>query len=75
MDTIVGPVADKLMAALLPRMQELVSNASKGAEPMIRRVVQEDVLPKFGTATLIGMVAGGVAAAFVGAWFATRRGR
>lgn len=73
MDNIVGQIVDQMLARINPKMTELVGNASKAAEPVIRRVVVEEVLPKFGTATVLGMALGAVAAAFVGSWFATRR--
>lgn len=68
------PVADRITAALLPRMKEIVAKSAEAAEPTIRKVVTEDVLPKFGLATVLGLVAGAVAAAAIGSYFATRGG-
>lgn len=73
MDTIVGSIVDGMMARLSPKMTELVSNASSAAEPVVRRVVVEEVLPKFGLAAILGLAAGAAAAGAIGAYFATRR--
>jgi len=73
MDTIVGPLTDQLVARILPQMKDMVARAAEGAEPTIRKVVIEEVLPKFGAATVLGMVAGAIGAAAIGSWFATRR--
>lgn len=54
-------------------MKTMVANAAEGAEPTIRRVVVEEVLPKFGTVAVIGLAAGAAVAAAIGAWFASRR--
>jgi hypothetical protein len=67
----VMPIADKITAALLPRMKEIVASASEAAEPTIRKVITEDVLPKFGLATILGLVAGAAVAAAIGSYFAT----
>lgn len=69
----IGPITDKITAALLPRMSEIVAQASEAAEPTIRRVMVEDVLPKFGLAVVVGLVAGAAIAAAIGAHFASRR--
>lgn len=70
-------VTDALMApamnAMLPKLQELVAKSAEASEPMIRRIVVEDVLPKFGTAVVLGLAGGAVLAAAIGSWFATRR--
>lgn len=68
-DALLAPA----MTAILPQVQAMVAKAAEAAEPTIRKVVVEDVLPKFGTALVISLVAGAVGAAAIGAWFATRR--
>lgn len=68
----IAPIADRITAALMPRMTEIVRNASEAAEPTIRKVVTEDVLPKFGAAILVALVAGAAVAAAIGAHFASR---
>lgn len=70
---VVTPVADRIFNALLPRMKEVVAKASEAAEPTIRKVIKEEVLPKFGLAVVLGLVGGAVAAAAIGSYFATRR--
>jgi ABC-type enterobactin transport system permease subunit len=72
MDTItaaVAPIADRIVAALQPRMSEIVRNASETAEPVVKRVVVESVLP----ALLVSLVAGAAIAAAIGSHFASRR--
>lgn len=71
----IAPIADRITAALLPRMKEIVASASEAAEPTIRKVMIEDVLPKFGLAVILGLVAGAAVAAAVGSHFATRGAR
>jgi len=68
-DALLAPA----MNAMLPQLKELVAKSAEASEPMIRRIVVEDVLPKFGTALVISLVAGAAVAAGIGAWFATRR--
>lgn len=68
-DALLAPA----MTAMLPKLQEIVAKSAEASEPMIRRVVVEDVLPKFGTALVISLVAGAAVAASIGAYFATRR--
>lgn len=68
-DALLAPVT----AALLPQLKDIVAKSAEASEPMIRRIVVEDVLPKFGTAVVLGMLLGAISAAAVGSWFATRR--
>lgn len=68
-DALLAPVT----AALLPQLKDIVAKSAEASEPMIRRIVVEDVLPKFGTAVVLGMLVGAISAAAVGSWFATRR--
>jgi len=63
----------QITAALLPKLKESAVAAAEAAEPMIRRVVVEEVLPKFGFATVLGLAAGAAIAAAIGAHYATRR--
>ncbi len=73
MDSLVGPITDGILARILPQMKQLVANAAEGAEPVVRKVVVEEVLPKFGTVAVIGLAAGAAVAAAIGAYFASRR--
>lgn len=68
-DALLAPV----MNAMLPQLKDIVAKSAEASEPMIRRIVVEDVLPKFGMAVVLGMLVGGIAAAAIGSWFATRR--
>ena len=70
-DAITAALMDRISAALLPKMKEIVASASEAAEPTIRKVVVEDVLPKFGLATVLGLIAGAAVAAAIGSHFAT----
>lgn len=62
-DAVVGPVADRIYAALLPRMKDVVAEASVAAQPTISRVVREDVMPW----AVGGILAVGALAALIGA--------
>jgi hypothetical protein len=75
LSSAIMPIADKITAALLPKMKEIVASASEAAEPTIRKVVVEDVLPKFGFAVVLGLATGAAVAAAIGSYFATRRTR
>lgn len=68
----VAPIVNQITAALLPKMKEIVARSAEAAEPTIRKVVVEDVLPKFGLAVVLALVAGAAVAAAVGSYFATR---
>jgi hypothetical protein len=67
----IGPITDRITAALLPKMKEIVARASEAAEPTIRKVIVEEVLPKFGLSVVLGLVAGAAMAAAIGSYFAT----
>lgn len=73
METLVGPLAEKIYKALEPRVTDIVSRASQAAEPTIRAVVREEILPRVGLVTVIGLAAMGAVAAAIGSYFATRR--
>lgn len=68
-DALLAPV----MNAILPQLRDIVAKSAEASEPMIRRIVVEDVLPKFGMAVILGIAVGAVASAAIGSWFATRR--
>ena len=53
-------VANDIIVYLQPKLMEIVKDASKTAEPMIRTVVREEVLPKVGLFTVSGMVMVGI---------------
>lgn len=68
-------VAQDIIVYLQPKLMEIVKDASKTAEPMVRTVVREEVLPKVGLFTVSGMVMVGITAAFIGIWFSQRGSR
>jgi len=68
-----GQVTDALTEALLPKLKDLVTQAAEGAEPAIKRVVNEEVMPKLGLIAVLGIAAGAAVAAAVGSYYATRR--
>lgn len=72
-ETVVGGIADQIVTALMPKMKLIVAEASVSAEPAVRKVLREEVLPTFGFATVLGLAALGAVAAAVGSYFATRR--
>ena len=61
-------LANDIVISLQPKLMEIVKDASKTAEPMIRTVVREEVLPKVGLFTVSGMLMVGITAAFIGIW-------
>lgn len=62
-DAIVGPVADRIYAALLPKVKELAAQASVAAQPTVSKIVREDVMP-WAFAGILGV---GITAALIGA--------
>jgi hypothetical protein len=69
---IVGPVVEKLMDALTPRLMGVVAKASEAAEPMIRTVVREELAPKVGMWAGFALLAAGLFSGIIGAYFASR---
>jgi len=64
---------DAVTALIVPQLKKIVSESMTAADPTIRSILREEVLPKFGLAVVLGMVGGAIAAAAIGSWFATRR--
>ena len=62
-DAIVGPVADRIYQALLPKVKELAAEASVAAQPTVSKIVREDVMPW----AFAGMLGIGAVAALIGA--------
>jgi hypothetical protein len=69
---IVTPLVAKVTDALMPKMKEIVAEASMAAEPTIRTVIREDVMPKVGMYAVLGLAAAAAVGAFVGALVARR---
>jgi hypothetical protein len=64
-DPVLGPIID----ALIPEIKRATLAAATASEPMIRRVIQKDVIPY----VVVGLALGAALSAAIGAWFATRR--
>lgn len=56
-------VADQLVPALTPALKDIVAKAAEAAEPTIRTVVREEVMPKAGLYLLLGFAAAGLVGA------------
>lgn len=75
LEDAVSGVSDKIVAALLPKLTPIVEQAAQASEPMIRTVLQEDVVPQVGTWVVVGMAAVAAVSAFVGVTMAKRASR
>jgi uncharacterized membrane protein YfcA len=64
-DPILTPIID----ALIPEIKRASLAAAAASEPMIRRVIQKDVIPYI----VVAIALGAALSAAIGAWFATRR--
>lgn len=62
-DDAIGATTDRIVAALLPKLTPIVAESAKAAEPTIRTVVREEVIPQAGTWLVVGL---GVAAVIGG---------
>lgn len=69
---IVGPVVDRLIADLTPRLSSIVAKASEAAEPTIRTVVREELAPKIGMWAGFALLTAGLFSGIIGAFFASR---
>lgn len=65
-------VADRIYEALLPKLKDIVSEAATAAEPTLRTVANEEVVPKVSAALGISVVVSGVLSGLIGAAFASR---
>jgi|FLYN01.1.fsa_nt_gi ABC-type iron transport system FetAB permease component len=72
-EAILAPIADRLYRELEPKVKDIVSRASQAAEPTIRAVIREEVIPKVALFSVVGMIAMGAVASAIGSYFATRR--
>jgi hypothetical protein len=64
-DPIMSPIVD----ALIPEIKRATLAAVEASEPMVRRLIQRDVIPY----VVVGLALGAALSAAIGAWFATRR--
>lgn len=59
-------IADKIVNAMLPSLTPIVQKASEAAEPTIRTVIREEVMPKVGMYSVVGLAAVAAVAALIG---------
>lgn len=72
-DETVSVLTQRAMNAMMPAIKDAIAKGAEAAEPTIRKVVVQDVLPKFGLAVVLGIAAGAAISAAIGSHFATRR--
>ena len=65
-------IANKIVVAFTPQLQELTAKAAEAAQPVISRVVREDVIPGVGPYIIVGMIGLGAIAAVIGAAMARK---
>jgi hypothetical protein len=75
LEDAVSGVSDKIVAALLPKLEPIVANAALAAEPTIKTVMEETVIPQVGTWTVVGLGVAAAIGALVGTWVAKRGAR
>jgi class 3 adenylate cyclase len=72
-DDFFANLTAKIGEKMLPLVKDAVAKASTSAEPMIRRVIKEDVVPKVGLYIVIGLAGLAAVSAAIGSYMATRR--
>src|SRR3990167_890069 len=72
LNAIVKAVVDNVMAAAMPTLKDIVAKSAEAAEPTIRTVVREEVMPKVTLGVVAGMLGVGGIAALIGSFFASR---
>lgn len=72
---VVATITGRLVDQMLPKLKEIVARASEAAEPTIRTVVREEIVPKVGLSVVLGLAAMGAIAAAIGSYFATKHYR
>lgn len=68
----IGATTDKIVAALLPKLTPIVADAAKAAEPTIRTVVREEVIPQAGTWLIVGLGVAAIIGGVVGVTMSRR---
>lgn len=48
-------IADRIVNAMLPSLTPIVKKAAEASEPTIRTVIREEVMPKVGLYTVLGL--------------------
>jgi hypothetical protein len=65
-DDAIAGTTDRIVAALLPKLMPIVKQAAEAAEPTIRTVVREEVIPQAGVWAVAGLAAAAAVGAIVG---------
>lgn len=73
MGDVAGDVAAAIVTAIKPQLAELTAEAAKAADPVITRIIHEEVIPGVAPYIIAGMIGLGAVAALIGASLA--RGR
>lgn len=69
-EPVVKAVVDKVFEASLPKLTEIVAQSAVAAEPTIRTVVREEVMPKATLAIVAGMIGVAGVSALIGSLLA-----
>lgn len=69
---MVGALTKKVLDGMVPELKATVLKASEAAEPTIRKVVREDVVPAVGAYVIAGMAAVAVVSSLIGGAMARR---
>lgn len=72
MGDLVSDIADKIVVAVTPHLTQLTASAAEAAQPVMSRVVREDVIPAAAPYIVLGMIGLGIVAATIGALLARR---
>lgn len=72
LDSTITAMTQRAVDAMMPAIKDAIAKGASAAEPTIRKVVVQDVLPKFGLAVVLGIAAGAAISAAIGSHFATR---
>lgn len=68
---VVSNITQQIVNAALPTLKEAVAASAEAAEPTIRRVVNEDVMPKVTLGIVVGMIGVAGVSALIGSLFAS----
>lgn len=75
LEDAVGGVSDKIVAALLPKLEPIVQKAALASEPTIKSVLEETVIPQVGLWTVVGLAVAAGIGALTGTYMAKRGSR
>lgn len=75
MGDVAGDVAAAIVTAIKPQLAELTAEAAKAADPVITRIIHEEVIPGVAPYIVVGMIGLGAIAATIGVLLARRRAR